>query len=114
MSLETRSGTRTPQELAKVALAKVKAKLAHAFTDSDWEAFAGAEEWSSTKKPVIREVNDYLVIGDRNGLVAYQYDAKGYVKAWALHTELNQKAALAFLNGLPQDFEPKTFGFEPC
>lgn len=77
-----------------------------------WYGFAGAESWSNGDEPVFCEVNDHLLIADSNGVgIYFGEDGDGM-----LNIDLafpTQKAAIAFLTGLPDNFNPADFGAKP-
>lgn len=74
-----------------------------------WEGFAGAERFENGDEPVYVEANNFGILASVNGTEAY--DENG--TAWQLLLSFpNQACARAFLAGLPNDFEPATFGFE--
>lgn len=82
------------------------------FTNEDWMGFSGAEGWR-TGEPLMawagETESDWLVIADRHGLEAYQ---AGTDEMRKLPIELpSQKLAAAILTGLPNDFNPKDYGF---
>ena len=106
-------------------------QAARPFTRQDWYGFAGAESWPAGSYPagtplshlqddrpvpVLREVNDWLLVADRNGVGAYRTgpspaggDAdETYYLALVLPS---QAVALALLDGLAADFHPARYGF---
>lgn len=89
---------------------------ARPFAEGDWACFAGAENWKTEdgiSSPVSREVGKWWVIADPNGVEAHWVDEDNDYEehCWALEVQLpNQAAAMAFLNGLPDTFEPNMFG----
>ncbi len=91
---------------------------ARPFTCNDWHAFAGAETWPMNRgtgdlvQPVLREIGNWLLVADRNGMEAY-CNGKDYTQGiFRLDLALpTQALALALLNGLPDDFNPALYGF---
>jgi len=90
---------------------KIKARP---FTEPDWRGFAGAEGWSATDPPAVREVGDWIVVADKNGVGAYQWPEDSGPLSYVMFVEFpNQWVALCFLDGLPDDFDPRQSpGFE--
>ena len=81
---------------------------ARPFSQFDWYGFAGAESWPNGDQPVLREVGNYLLVADSGGVEAHLED-----DSWGMRVAFPAaKAACAFLNGLPDDFNPEAFGFE--
>lgn len=93
------------------------------FSDDMFHGFAGAARFpqttfdEQTTRPVSREIGDYLIIacGQQTGCYgdANPEDDCG-IPMWGLKGVVfpNQKAAIAWLNCLPEDFTPQAFGFE--
>ena len=82
---------------------------------SMWYGFAGAECWPNGDEPVYCEVNDHLIIAD-NGQVGIYTDNGDNDQGMLSIPDLtfpNQKCAIAFLTGLPDDFNPVDFGAKP-
>ena len=80
------------------------------FTEHDWDGYAGAERWPNGDAPLIHEINGFLLVADRNGVEVFPPDEQD---TWL---DMNypfptQKAARAFLAGLPEDFLPEDYGF---
>lgn len=93
---------------------RIRANLARPFTETDWYGFAGAEcfpDESRPANPVMREVNGYLLVADANGVECY-HEGGATTDCYRLDAQLNQAGAMAFLNGLPADFQPAQFGFQ--
>lgn len=53
------------------------------FTDADWDCYAGAEAWHSSK-PLIGGVEGLTVIADRNGIEVYLADGDADPEIWLL------------------------------
>jgi hypothetical protein len=81
---------------------------ARVFTDSDWDAFAGAENFANGDRPVIRAIGDWVVIADRRGISATNFDTE---ENCYRNIEMSQAEGLIYLNGLPEDFHPAKLGF---
>lgn len=79
------------------------------FCGHDWLGFNGAESWDQTTLPVIRDCNDRLIVADKNAVEVFDTDERRYRLNIGFPT---QKAAAAFIAGLPEDFAPAEFGFE--
>lgn len=90
---------------------------ARPFTEEDWYGWAGAEGWNLVEgvgysdQPVIRCWNNHYCIADANGACAVTGEDGDCWQADSLHFP-NQACAMAFLNGLPDDFTPQAFGFD--
>jgi len=87
------------------------------FTDDDWEALAGAENFKpSGNKPLIGEArNNRTVVADKNGIQVFgDPDAENDVW-WTLPLEtLNETAIMAIALSLPYDLTDKVleeYGF---
>jgi hypothetical protein len=81
------------------------------FDQGMWDAFAGCERFPTGEQPVYREFpNGWLVICDGQGLVAYEEGDldREHVLEVRFPT---QAAALVFLDGLPEEFDPPQYGF---
>lgn len=97
-------------------------ETAHPINDDEWEGLNRAECWDNaclfdgdpTKFPISRSVGDYYMVADPHGVEAHLWDeAKQDSFLWTWLVEFpTQACALAFLNGLPEDFNPITYGFE--
>lgn len=86
---------------------------ARPFTKEDWYGLAGAESWGKEQPPVLREVNGWLFVADRNGVECFGDNAVCGSDSLRLSVALpNQSVAKALLNGLPEDIDPVAFGFE--
>ena len=81
------------------------------FDQNMWEGFSGAEAWDEGHQPVYREVNEYLLVADKNGVECYA-NVENFDVFRALDGLPSQALAMALLNGLPEDFNPTTYGFE--
>jgi hypothetical protein len=80
------------------------------FTETDWMAFSGATNWDDDEaRPVIREFpGGYCVIADPTGLQLVSDE--GFY--WGCEVQLpTQDFAIAFLAGLPNEFDPAQYGF---
>lgn len=90
--------------------------LAKEFEEGTWECFAGASRWPDKANPVEREVGKWWVIADPHGVEAHWVDesTKPWTEhCWGLDVKFKtQDKAVAWLNRLPDDFHPETFGFE--
>jgi len=80
---------------------------ARPFDHHDWQAFSGAVQWADGQ-PVLREIGEYLVIASAEGTEVVK-DGEPMVGGFAFPS---QRAALSWLNLLPQDFVPADYGFE--
>ena len=74
------------------------------FTESDWDGFAGAEEFGPRNPPLIAESeNGLIVIGDVNGIGVFTGDDpedEGY----SLHLENATEAQVrALMEGMPEN-----------
>lgn len=88
---------------------------------SMWYGFAGAESWDNGDQPVFCEIgqpesvgyNDacqWLLIADRNGCGVYGDEEKDAFGGMLINIPFpTQKAAIAFLTGLPDDFKPEDY-----
>ena len=89
-------------------------ETATVFTKFDWYGSAGAECWPNGEEPVKRCIGEnWLIIADKNGADAYWSDGVGESQENLQIAFPTQKAAIAFLNGLPDDFSPEEYGFKP-
>jgi hypothetical protein len=81
------------------------------FTKEDWMGFAGAEPWANGDEPVAREVGDRYVVADpRRAEFTDEQGNPAYSRRLPF---ASQAEAMAFLDGLPADFDPAAFGFAP-
>lgn len=82
---------------------------------SMWHGFAGCKCWANGDEPVFTDIGNWLLVADVNGTGVYgdeEKDAYGGMFIDSRH--LTQKSAIAFLRGLPDDFNPSDFGAVDC
>jgi len=78
-----------------------------------WYGFAGCTSWSNGDEPVYCEINDCLIIADSESVNVFAGE-EGDENLVINLAFPNQKCAIAFLTGLPDDdFKPEDFGAEP-
>lgn len=92
---------------------------AQEFGQFDWDAFAGAEEWPSRngenpKPPVWRQVGPWMFVFGATASEVYKEEGEDNDEAYENNKLIfpSQAAALAWLNDVPADFNPKKFGFK--
>lgn len=79
------------------------------FTDSDWDGFGGATSWDNGDQPLIGEDGTRVVIFDKNGADVLFDGVDDYLRLDMPFS--TQAAAIAFANGLPENFDALKYGF---
>ncbi len=79
------------------------------FTESDWNCFAGAEEWKDGSAPLIGTDGTRTLVMDADGAEVYFGDGEQYLRLSMKFP--TQKAAVAFAAGLPENFDAPAYGF---
>lgn len=95
----------------------VPANLARPFTETDWMGLAGATCWPGNdtrpdNQPVIREFISFCIVADRTSVQLISADLEQWQDMPGVKFPC-QAPALAFLNGLPKQFNPEEYGFVP-
>ena len=96
-----------------------KSQPARPFTQSSWDGMAGATRFSNGDDPVERgidnEAGSWYIVADSTCVCFYHYASDDNWEGSEAYLDIqfpNQAAALAFLNGIPEDFTAETYGLK--
>ncbi len=73
----------------------------------------GAESWENGDDPVYREIGQWIVIADAEGVEVVGPNTGDTDAGWHIDMPFpSQKIAISLLTGLPENFNPNDFGCE--